>query len=130
MSKPGPQAILATYLSRTCNRRSALMGFASGIAMSALHAGYDLSIGELSAIVEDAYHTNPSTSKRTRKEFIAALGGAAYEAPYLSRNFWWLSGGLYVHHLYAKWHREHPNGNLNQFAMIITAGFLRAGMNV
>jgi hypothetical protein len=26
------------------------------------------------------------------------------------------AGGLYVHHLYAKWHREHPNGNLNQFA--------------
>jgi hypothetical protein len=71
MSKPGPQAILATYLSRTCNRRSALMGFASGIAMSALHAGYDLSIGELAGIVEDAHHSNPSTSKRTRKEFIA-----------------------------------------------------------
>ena len=26
------------------------------------------------------------------------------------------AGGLYVHHLYTKWHREHPNGNLNQFA--------------
>jgi hypothetical protein len=71
MDKPGPQAILATYLSRTCNRRSALMGFASGIAMSAVHAGYDLSIGELAGIVEDAHHVNPSTSKRTRKEFIA-----------------------------------------------------------
>jgi hypothetical protein len=71
MSKPRPEAILATYLSRTCNRRSALMGFASGIAMSALHAGYDLSIDELAGIVEDAHHTNPSTSKRTRKEFIA-----------------------------------------------------------
>jgi hypothetical protein len=71
MDKPGPQAILATYLSRTCNRRSALMGFASGIAMSAVHAGYDLSISELAGIVEDAHHANPSTSKRTRKEFIA-----------------------------------------------------------
>jgi len=71
MGKPGAQAILATYLSKTCNRRSALMGFASGIAMSALHAGYDLSIDELAGIVEDAHHTNPSTSKRTRKEFIA-----------------------------------------------------------
>jgi hypothetical protein len=58
MEKPGPQAVLATYLSRTCNRRSALMGFASSIAMSALNAGYDLSAGELAGIVEDAHHTS------------------------------------------------------------------------
>lgn len=71
MEKPGPQAILENYKSKACNRRSALMGFASGIAMSAVHAGYDLSIGELAGIIEDAHHANPSTSKRTRKEFIA-----------------------------------------------------------
>jgi hypothetical protein len=69
MDKPGPQAILAAYLSRTCNRRSALIGFASSIAMSALNAGDDLSISELAGIVEDAHHANPSTSKRTHKAF-------------------------------------------------------------
>jgi hypothetical protein len=66
---PGPQAILATYLSRTSNRRSALMGFASSIAMSALNAGYDFSASELAGIVEDAHRANPSTSRRTGKEF-------------------------------------------------------------
>ncbi len=76
MDKPGPQGILARYLSKTCNRRSALMGFASGIAMSAVHAGYDLSISELAEIVEDAHHSNPSTSKRTRKEFVAIAEAA------------------------------------------------------
>src|SRR4051794_38651253 len=41
----------------------------------------------------------------------------AYDPPYLSRYFWRLcAGGWYVHHLYTKWHREHPNGNLTQFA--------------
>jgi hypothetical protein len=71
MDKPGPQGIRATYLSRSSNRRSALMSFASSIAMSARHAGYDLSIAELAGIVEDAHHANPSTSKRTHKEFTA-----------------------------------------------------------
>jgi AAA domain len=76
LDKPGPQAILERYRSRTCNRRSALVGFASGIAMSALHAGYDLSNSELAGIVEDAHHANPSTSKRTQKEFTAIANTA------------------------------------------------------
>jgi hypothetical protein len=76
MDKPGPQDILERYRSKTCNRRSALVGFASGIAMSAVHAGYDLSISELAGIVEDAHHANPSTSKRTRKEFTAIANTA------------------------------------------------------
>jgi hypothetical protein len=76
MDKPGPQAILERYLSKTYNRRSALVSFASGIAMSAIHAGYDLSISELAGIVEDAHHANPSTSKRTRKEFVAIANTA------------------------------------------------------
>ena len=38
----------------------------------------------------------------THHTFLGIFGGCA--------------GGWYVHHLYAKWHREHPNGNLTQFA--------------
>src|SRR5437762_13505175 len=39
----------------------------------------------------------------THHTFLGILGGCA--------------GGWYVHHLYTKWHREHPNGNLTQFAV-------------
>jgi hypothetical protein len=103
MGKPGPQAILTNYLSRTCDRRSALIGFASSIAMSALHAGYDLSISELSGIVEDAHHANPSTSKRTRKEFTAIAENAqdwalqhVSDPAYLKKEAWeaWLKSEI------------------------------------
>jgi hypothetical protein len=48
----------------------------------------------------------------------AALGGAVGHMTHHTflGIFGGCAGGLYVHHLYAKWHREHPNGNLNQFA--------------
>jgi hypothetical protein len=48
----------------------------------------------------------------------AALGGAVGHMRHHTflGIFGGCAGGLYVHHLYAKWHREHPNGNLNQFA--------------
>ena len=48
----------------------------------------------------------------------AALGGAVGHMTHHTflGIFGGCAGGWYVHHLYTKWHREHPNGNLNQFA--------------
>src|ERR1700745_4543194 len=52
----------------------------------------------------------------THHTFLGIFGGCA--------------GGLYVHHLYAKWHRGIQTVTLINLPKIIRAGFLRAGMNV
>jgi hypothetical protein len=48
----------------------------------------------------------------------AALGGVAGHMAHHTflGIFGGCAGGMYVHHLYTKWKRTHPNGTLNEFA--------------
>jgi len=47
----------------------------------------------------------------------AALGGIAGHTVHHTflGIFGGCAGGMYVHHLYSKWKKAHPNGNMNDF---------------
>lgn len=47
----------------------------------------------------------------------AALGGVAGHMAHHTflGLFGGCAGGMYVHHLYSKWKRTHPNGTMNEF---------------
>jgi hypothetical protein len=59
----------------------------------------------------------------------AALGGVAGHAVHHTflGIFGGCFGGMYVHHLYAKWHKAHPNGTVNQFATTTNRNYRQNG---
>jgi hypothetical protein len=54
---------LDRYLSLSSGRHTGLFSMMVGIGMKALHAGYDLSEGELASIASDAQRMNPPTGR-------------------------------------------------------------------